>query len=197
MAKIDVDAGLQRATADWQGRLTPAMEYVTPEPRLNRIYRQLILSCLQNMFQTPDRPWQQPDQTPNLAGVWPWEFAYMATGMMEVGYARQMRASLGYFTEHQNGVGQYSANLTAESDVKSIKGSFTGNVVPWMADTGGVLCALAAEYRYTRDGEWLKANRASILAAWEWIQAARAQTRIEGPDGKKVPALRTAAGRAS
>jgi hypothetical protein len=187
MGQIEFDSALQRATADWRRRLVPAMEYTTPEPRLNRIYKQLVLSCLQNTRQIPDRPWHQPDQTPNLAGVWPWEFAHMAVGMMEVGYAHELRPSLHYFTEHQNGIGRFGANQTAESDVKSIKGSFSGTVVPWMADTAGGLWALAAEYRYSRDVDWLKTNRSSILAAWEWIQTARAQTRIAGADGKRVP----------
>jgi hypothetical protein len=187
MAKVEFDTALQRAVDDWEGRLQPAMEYVTPEPRLNRLYRQLILSCLQNTRQIPGQPWHEPDQSPSPQGVWPWEFAHMAVPMMGLGYQQELRPSLRFLTEHQNGVGVHSANQMAEGDVKSMKGSFGGTAIIWMGDTGGALWALAEQYRYTRDAAWLKTNAPGMLAAWDWVQTARAQTRITGPDGKKVP----------
>jgi hypothetical protein len=45
---------------------------------------------------------------------------------------------------------------------------------------------LAAFFDYTRDSGWLQANKASILAAWNWIQAERDQTRVRDASGEKA-----------
>ncbi len=185
MEATDFDSALRRATADWKGRLTPAMEYLTPEPRLNTIYKQLILSCLGNVLQMPDVPWRLPLQTPvggGCRGVWAWEFAHMAVPMMGVGYARELRPALRYFTERQNGVGAHSADPSPAA-----KGAYSGSGAGWTNETGSILWALAEEYRYSRDAVWLKANRPGILAAWKWVQTARAKTRVTDKAGKKVP----------
>lgn len=189
MERIDFDSALQRATLHWDRRLTSAMEYTTPEPRLNTLYKQLILSSLGNTLQAPDRPWHIPCQTPAQgAGVWAWEFAHMAVPMIAVGYHRELQPSLRYFTERQTGVGTHSAKEKAQGDVKSSRGAYVGSAgIFWMNETGSVLWAMASEYRYSRDVEWLRLNRSSILAAWDWVQAARSQTRITDAEGTNVP----------
>jgi hypothetical protein len=184
MAKIDFDVALRQATAHWESQLTPSMKYVTPEPQLNRVYQQLILSTLQNAWQVPGSPWHEPVQSPDGAvGVWCWENAHASTPLMALGYCQELRPGLRYLIDHQNGGGKNSLN----SDVKSNRGSFGGTAIAWLNDTGSVLWTLAEEYRYSRDAQWLAANRPSIVAAWDWIQTARAQTRIMTKDGTKAP----------
>ena len=186
MQRVEFDAALRRTSAHWDQQLAPAMEYTTPEPRLNQIYKQLILSSLGHLLQTPDRHWHEPLQTP-IAGVWAWEFAHMAIPMMAVGYCRPLEPSLRYFTERQNGVGPQSANAGPVGDVKTTRGSYVGSTLLWMNETGSILWAIASHYRYAHDATWLKANRPSVLAAWDWIQRERARTRLTDSYGEKVP----------
>ena len=133
----------------------------------------------------PDDPWMVPYHM-TLGGTWSWEFAHMATPMMAIGYHRELEPVLRYFTDRQNGVGTRSANVPQSGDVRSTKGSYVGTVMFWMNETGSVLWAMAQQYRYSHDIEWLKANKASILAAWEWIQNEREATRVMDSGGKKV-----------
>jgi hypothetical protein len=179
-------SALARADAYWDRGLGPAMQLVTPEPRLNDIYKALILSCLGNISRNPDRLWDEPYQSPFLAMVWPWEFAHMAIPLASVGYGKELERSLRFFTERQAGVGKYAEARSPEGDVLSTRGVYVGSSLYWMCETGAVLWAMAEQYRYTRDAEWLRANRASILAAWEWIQRERARTRLHHDDGRKV-----------
>ena len=185
MVESHFEAACQRAAQAWDRGLLSAMEYVTPEPRLNALYKQLILSSLGHLLQTPDRPWHEPLQTP-ISGVWAWEFAHMAVPMMAIGYCRDLEPSLRYFIERQNGVGRWSANTRSPGEVKSTRGSYVGDMARWMNETGSILWTMASRYHYSRDVEWLTANRPSILAAWDWIQAARARTRITDSHGKKA-----------
>ena len=150
MERVEFDAALKRAAAHWDRQLEPAMQYVTPEPRLNQLYKQLILSSLGHLVKPPDRPWHVPLQTP-IAGVWAWEFAHMAVPLISIGYHRPLQPSLRYFTERQNGVGPHSANASPVGDVKTTRGSYVGSTLLWMNETGSILWALASEYRYSRD----------------------------------------------
>jgi len=181
------DAALSRTVAYWNRPLARGMKLATPEPRLNEIYRHLILSSLAGTVKQPERPWHVPYQ--NLFAtsmVWPWEFAHMAVPLISVGYAEDMRPSLAFFTERQNGVGQYPDPAGPDGDVLSTKGCYTGTSMYWMCETGAVLWVLAEEFLYSRDAEWLERQRGSILAAWDFIQRERARTRLRYDDGRKV-----------
>ncbi len=186
MAALTFDEALARAEAYWDRGLTPAMELTTPEPRLNDIYKALILSSLGNISRNTDRPWDEPYQSPFLAAVWPWEFAHLAIPLTSVGYGRELERSLRFFTDRQVGVGKYAEARSPEGDVLSTRGVYVGSSVYWMCETGAILWAMAEHYRYTHDAEWLRANRPSILAAWEWVQRERARTRLRHDDGRKV-----------
>jgi Concanavalin A-like lectin/glucanases superfamily len=186
MASSAFDAALARAEAYWDRGLSPAMKLVTPEPRLNDIYRALVLSCLANISRNPDRPWDEPYQSPFLAMVWPWEFAHMAIPLTSVGYGKELERSLRFFTDRQVGVGRYAETRSPEGDVLSTRGVYVGSSLYWMCETGAVLWAMAEHYRYTHDAAWLQDNRPSILAAWEWIARERARTRLRYDDGRKV-----------
>jgi len=186
MASGTFDSTLARAEAYWDRGLTPGMKLVTPEPRLNDIYKALILSCLGNISRNPDRPWDEPYQSPFLPAVWPWEFAHMAIPLTSVGYGRELERSLRFFTDRQVGVGEYAETRSPEGDVLSTRGVYVGSSAYWMCETGAVLWAMAEDYRYTHDAEWLRANEPSILSAWEWIQRERARTRLHHDDGTKV-----------
>jgi len=186
MASVAFDSALSRAEAYWDRGLAPAMKLTTPDARINDIYRALILSCLGNISRNPDRPWDEPYQTPFLAMVWPWEFAHMAVPLASVGYGRELERSLRFFTDRQVGVGDHAETRSPEGDVLLTQGVYVGSSLYWMCETGAVLWAMAEHYRYGRDAEWLRANRPSILAAWEWIQRERARTRLRYDDGTKV-----------
>ena len=38
---------------------------------------------------------------------------------------------------------------------------------------------MAAKYRYSGDAAWLNENKASILAAWDWVQGERAHATLD------------------
>lgn len=181
MEQVTFNAALKRESAHCKRELKPAMSLVTPERRLNEIYKALILSNLGMLVKVPGRPWEKPLQTPEKDHVWAWEFASMAVPMMSVGYTQELEPALRYFVERQNYIGKYSANRGPVS----IKGTYSGNIL-WMNGTGSILWALAEEYRYSRDIKRLETNKHSILAAWDWIQRERALTRDFDKDGKRV-----------
>jgi len=186
MDKVEFDMALKKAVAHYEGALRPAMKLVTPERRINNIYKAVILSNLGMLVKTPGKAWHMPLQTPVL-GVWSWEFAHMAEPMCSVGYGSELEMSLRYFTDRQNGIGPDSANASLSGDVKSTKGTFTGTVCLWMNETGSILWAMASKYMYLRDADWLKANKGSILAAWDWIQRERSATKVLDEAGGRVP----------
>jgi len=203
MAKVSFSSALQRACDHWHNALKPAMKLAVPEERLNRIYKQAILSNLQHVIQNPGQPWRDPLQTLPTTMVWPWEAADMAVPMMSIGFHREYEPCLRYFTLRQVRVGPYSADEAPVSeplcvklfgpipqrpdgDIQSAKGAYIGLNPFWMCDTGSVLYMMAEYYRYTRDNDWLNKNAASIEAAWEFIQNARNQTRIVNDQGEKV-----------
>jgi hypothetical protein len=189
MAGEDFQKALQKAEARWDQVLESGMKVNIPEPRLNNVYKHLVLACLQNVPQEPNAPWLLPHHTPALHGwVWPWEFAYVSIPLDSFGFHKDMEACLRWFTEHQSGVGKYgNKDIGADGQIVSKHGCYVGVGSPrWMNETGSTLWLLAAHYRYSRDAEWLRANRPSILAAWDWIQKQRDTTRTTGADGKRV-----------
>ncbi|MBI5091752.1 MAG: hypothetical protein HZB26_04825 [Candidatus Hydrogenedentes bacterium] len=183
------DGALARAEKYWDKGLEAGMKLTTPEPRLNDVYRSLILSCLGNLRKNPNRPWHEPFQSPVWEGVWPWECAHVIVPMCALGYHRELEPTLRFFTERQSGIGQYAEpGRKPEGETKSAYGCYTGNfLLRWTCETGSVLWAMAAKYRYSRDGDWLKQNKDCILAAWDWIQGERARTRRFTNAGERVP----------
>lgn len=189
MAAQRFEPSLARAEAHWNRLLAPAMRLITPDEKINEVYKAMILSSLQNHHKTPDRPWREPDQSCFLSpGVWPWEFSQQAVPLASIGYQAELDPSLRFFTERQVGVGPHAASRGPQGDLDSIEGCYVGNCgIYWMCETGAVLHAMAARYLYSRDAEWLRQNRPSILAAWRFIQKARAQTRTVSEDGRRPP----------
>ncbi|MCC6697158.1 MAG: hypothetical protein IT365_16135 [Candidatus Hydrogenedentes bacterium] len=179
MREVTFEAAQARAEAYWDRALSVGMKLTTPEPRLNDIYRHLILSCLGGVTKIPERPWHAPYQSPVWEGVWPWECAHMVVPLCSIGYHREMEPTLKYFTERQTGLGVYAEpGRGPEGEIKSTYGCYSGNfLLRWMCETGSVMWAMAEKYRYSHDDEWLKQNKESILAAWDWIQGERARTR--------------------
>ena len=169
MERMTFDEALERTSAQLDRALSPAMRLTTPDPRINDVYKAIILSNLGMLVKSPDAPWSTPIQT-SLMGVWSWECAHANVPMMAIGYSKELEPALRFFTERQNGIGPRSANAGPSGDVKSTKGSYSGSAVFWMNETGSVLWLMASEYRYSCDAKWLAANKASILAAWDWIQ---------------------------
>lgn len=188
MRQLTFEGALVRAEAYWDKGLVPGMKLVTPEPRLNDIYRHMILSCLGNLRKNPHRPWHEPFQSPVWEGVWPWECAHMIVPLCAVGYHRELEPTLRFFTERQSGIGAYAEpGRKPEGETKSAYGCYTGNfLLRWTCETGSILWAMAEKYRYSQDMEWLKQNRDSVLAAWDWIQGERARTRRFTDTGEKV-----------
>lgn len=188
MREITFETALARAETYWESGLASGMKLTTPEPRLNDIYRFLILSCLENVTKDPERPWHVPYQFPGWDGVWPWECAHMIDGLCSVGFHRELEPTLRYFTERQTGLGAYAEpGRGPEGDVKCTHGCYSGNfLLRWMNETGSVLWAMASKYRYSHDTEWLKQNKESMLAAWDWIQGERARTRRFADSGEKA-----------
>jgi hypothetical protein len=188
MRQVTFDAALARAEAYWDRGLEPGMKLTTPEPRLNDVYRHLILSCLNNLRKNPDRPWHEPFQSPMWEGVWPWECAHMVVPLCSVGYHRELEPTLRFFTERQTGVGPHAEpGRKPEGETRCSYGCYTGNfLLRWTNETGSVLWAMAAKYRYSRDAAWLKTNAASMLAAWDWIQGERSRTRRFTEAGERV-----------
>ncbi|MGI6351248.1 MAG: LamG-like jellyroll fold domain-containing protein [Armatimonadota bacterium] len=181
------DTALQRCDERCRRALARGMKLRTPEPRLNDIYRHIVLSALASTIQHPNQPWHTPYQ--NLFAtsmVWPWEFSHMAAPLISIGYAEEMRPSLRFFTERQTGVGPHSANRGPDGDVINPHGCYTGTSMYWMCETGAVLWSLADNYLYSRDDAWLEAQRPSILAAWEYVQRERGRTRLHYDDGSRV-----------
>ena len=188
MQKLTFDKALEQAVGRSDALLAPAMKLTTPDARINDIYKALILSALSLQFRDPDNGWQIPRQAP-CRGVWSWEFAHLAVPLIAVGCHRELDLSLKYFIDRQNGVGPKSANTKPRGNIKSSRGSFTGDTGAnqlWMNETGSILWVLAERFRYSRDTEWLKAHWPSILAAWEWIQTERDTTRVKDENGEKV-----------
>lgn len=188
MRELTYEAALARSELYWERGLAPGMKLTTPEPHLNDIYRHLILSCLGNVTKEPDRPWHIPYQFPGWDGVWPWECAHMVDAMCSVGFHKEMEPTLRYFTERQTGLGKYEEpGRGPEGDVKCTYGCYTGNfLLRWMNETGSILWALASKYAYSGDDDWLRNNKDSILAAWDWILGERARTRRFTETGEKV-----------
>ncbi len=121
MEHVTFDPAFRQASACWERELRPAMKLVTPERRLNNIYKALILSNLGMMVKTPDKPWQKPLQTPEVDSIWAWEFAHMAVPMMSIGYGRELEPALSYFVERQNYVGAHSANIGPSGESSPLK----------------------------------------------------------------------------
>jgi hypothetical protein len=189
MAAVDFDAALQKAESRWDRVLEPGMHLVTPEPRLNNMYKHMVLACLANVAKEPNKPWLLPHHTPALTGwVWPWEFAYVSIPLDSLGFHKDTEACLQWFTEHQSGIGKHGdINIGPDGQVTSNQGCFVGFGSPrWMNETGSTLWMMAEHYRYSRDAEWLKANRDGILAACDWIKKQRETTRTMEADGRRV-----------
>ena len=185
----DFQKALQKAESRWDQALEPGMKLSTPEPRLNNIYKHLVLSCLQNLPQEPNVPWALPEHSSAFAGgVWPCEFVMTSVPLDSLGFHKDTEACLRWFTEHQSGIGKYGdKDVGPDADVTSTHGCFVGAVSPrWTCETGVGLWMLASHYRYSRDAAWLAANRAGMLAACDWVQKQRDTTRTTGADGKRV-----------
>lgn len=189
MAAASFDKALRKAESCWDDALKPGMKLTTPEPRLNDVYRKLILSCLQNLPKEPNTPWVVPVHCSGYpGGIWCWEFAHVSSALDSLGFHKDMEACLRWFTEHQSGIGKLGdANEGPEGEVTSDVGCFVGTgSARWMNETGSVLWMLGAHYRYSRDAAWLNANKESVLAAWRWIQSQRDTTRLNDAAGKRV-----------
>ena len=186
MAGLRFDQALARAEAYWERPLGAGMKFLTPEPRLNEIYKHLVLSCLGNVSKTADRPWVRPVHATIGPSAWAWEFAHVSIPLASLGYSRPMEDCLRFFVATQPGIGKYGEDKGPDGEIKSNHGCYHSGNARWMNETGSVLWALAANFRYSRNAEWLKANRSSILAAWDWIERERAATQVIQPDGKKV-----------
>ncbi|MHB1000022.1 MAG: LamG-like jellyroll fold domain-containing protein [Armatimonadota bacterium] len=187
MQEIRFDAALKREAAQLDRALEPGMKLITPEKRLNDIYKALILNSLGQLTANPDRPWREPLQTPITTMVWPWEAAHMTIPLMALGFGQEVQPSLNYFTERQAGIGRYSEGKGPEGDIASNTGCYTGSSVYWMNETGSVLWIMAEYYLYTKDKDWLAKNAPGILAAWDYLQRERNRTRVVDENGKKVP----------
>ena len=188
LREVTFDAALARAEAYWDKGLEPGMKLTTPEPRLNDVYRHLILSCLTNLRKNPERPWHEPFQSPMWEGVWPWECAHMVAPLCALGYHNELEPALRFFTERQSGIGRYAEpGRKPEGETVSAHGCYSGNfLLRWTNETGSILWAMAAKYRYSGDAAWLNENKASILAAWDWVQGERARTRHSTESGEKA-----------
>jgi hypothetical protein len=200
MAAEDFSEALRKAESRWDLALEPGMKLSTPEPRLNNIYKHLVLSCLQNLPKDPNVPWVLPIHSSGYAGnvwpceflkgsgIWPCEFVKVSVPLDSLGFHKDMEACLRWFTEHQSGVGKYgNPSSGPDAEVTSTEGCFVGDGAPrWTCETGNGLWMLGAHYRYSRDAEWLKANRDSMIAAADWVQKQRDTTRATEADGKRV-----------
>jgi hypothetical protein len=200
MAGEDFQKSLKKAESRWDQVLEPGMKLRTPEPRLNNIYKHLVLSCLQNVPKEANAPWVLPLHSSGytgrvwpceflkLSGIWPCEFVKVSVPLDSLGFHKDTEACLRWFTEHQSGVGKYGNKSSGpDAEVTSTQGCFVGDGAPrWTCETGVGLWMLAAHYRYSRDAKWLKANRDSILAAHDWVQKQRDTTRTTEADGKRV-----------
>jgi hypothetical protein len=196
MRKTTFEGARARVERHWEEALEPSMKLVTPDPRVNDVYRHAILSNLQFMIKIPGKPWLVPCQTPHVTDMtWPWEAATMMTPMISVGYDRQCEPSISYFTERQVDIGAHAERDTPgcygkparpAGEFKSTKGAYVGYSLYWVNETGSVLWLMSEQYRYSRDKSWLERNRSGILAAWEFIQNARSQTKIRDDKGGKV-----------
>jgi hypothetical protein len=200
MAAEDFTKALQKAESRWDRTLEPGMKLTVPEPRLNNIYRHLVLSCLQNVPKDPNVPWVLPIHSSGYAGkvwpceflkgsgIWPCEFVKVSVPLDSLGFHKDTEACLRWFTEHQSGVGKYGNKSSGpDADVTSTHGCFVGDGAPrWTCETGVGLWMLGSHYRYSRDAEWLKANRDSMIAAFDWVQKQRDTTRTTEADGKRV-----------
>ena len=188
MAAEDFQKALQKAESRWDKALEPGMKLSTPEPRLNNIYKHLVLSCLENVPQEPNVPWVLPIHSSGYAGgVWPCEFVKVSVPLDSLGFHKDTEACLRWFTEHQSGVGKHGEDIGPDGEVNSTQGCFVGANSPrWMCETGVVLWMLGAHYRYSHDAAWLTANRDSMLAACDWIKKQRDTTRTTAADGERV-----------
>jgi hypothetical protein len=186
MTAITFAQALQRAEAQWDSVLSDGMKLTTPEPRLNNIFKGLILSGFTCISKSPDHDWIEPYQTPFLWEVLPWEQAFHMNALNSVGFSKVTKQCLVFFTEQQVGIGPQSANH-GPLEAKSISGTYPGQASgDWMNFTGSTLWMLASYYQYTKDKDWLRKNSRGILAAWDWIQSERARTRVKTAAGKRV-----------
>ncbi len=196
MRKVTFNRALTRVKRHWESALKPSMKLVTPDERVNDVYKYAILSNLQFLVKTPDRPWRAPYQTPHaMPMTWPWEAATTMTPMISVGYARECEPAISYFTERQVGIGSYaegdapgcySVPAKPLGEFKATKGAYVGYSLYWANETGSVLWLMAEQYRYSGDKAWLERNRPGILAAWKFIQNARKQTEVRDEKGERV-----------
>ena len=70
---------LRRAEARWDRVLAGGMKLTTPEPRLNDMYKQMVLSTVSNLIKNPGTTWTTPEHCPMLPkAIWPWEFSAVA-----------------------------------------------------------------------------------------------------------------------
>ena len=146
MAAEDFQKALRKAESRWDQALEPGMKLSTPEPRLNNIYKHLILSCLQNVPKEPNVPWLMPQHSSGYAGgVWPCEFVKVSVPLDSLGFHKDTEACLRWFTEHQSGVGKYgNKDIGPDGEMTSTHGCFVGANSPrWMCETGVVLWMLA------------------------------------------------------
>lgn len=196
MRKVSFRSALTRVKRHWETALKPSMKLVTPDQRVNDVYKYAILSNLQFLVKIPDRPWRAPYQTPHaMPMTWPWEAATMMTPLISVGYARQCEPAISYFTERQVDIGAYAGKDTPgcygaparpAGEFKSTKGAYVGYSLYWANETGSVLWLMAEQYRYSHNKAWLERNRPGILAAWDFIQNARKQTEVQDENGEKA-----------
>jgi hypothetical protein len=186
MAAVTFADAIKRAESHWDHALAGGMRLTTPEPRLNDIYKGLILAGFGCISQNPGYNWREAYQTPFLWEVLPWEQAFHLNAMVSLGYHEAIEPCLRFFTEQQVGIGAHSASH-GPVGAKSLTGSYPGQASSdWMNFTGSTLWMLANYYHYTRDTEWLKRNLPSILAAWEWVQGERARSYIVDDKGERV-----------
>ena len=145
----DVRRALQRAEAHWDRALDSGMKLTTPEPRLNNMYKQMILSTVSNFIKNPDTTWTTPEHCPMWPNaIWPWEFSAVSVALDSLGYHKDVRPCLQYFVEHQSGVGKFGKDVPPDGDVSSYRGAFVG-YLRWMNETGSVLSIFANHYRYS------------------------------------------------
>ena len=140
MAAEDFQKALQKAESRWDQALEPGMKLTTPEPRLNNIYKHLVLSCLQNRAQGAERSLAccrcTVPGTP--AGFGRASSSSVSVPLDSLGFHKDTEACLRWFTEHQSGVGKYgNKDIGPDGDVTSTHGCFVGANSPrWMCETG-------------------------------------------------------------
>ena len=141
------------------GVLAGGMKLTTPEPRLNDMYKQMVLSTVSNVIKNPGTTWTTPEHCPMLPNaIWPWEFSAVAHALDSLGYHKDVRPCLQYFVEHQSGVGRWARTFRPTARYCAYR-ALSRAIVGWMNETGSVLWIFADHYRYSCDAERPKANR--------------------------------------